>query len=530
MDRGKFRLSWVASVFLLLTVASGLFSYWWTRPTSFPTLAFPCVEYQKQCVEEQSGVFVYESNPRIPLTLTVEYQHNFWHQGHTDEMIRLGANVPAHESVNWMIQLVGTAVEKPEYQGKAYLPPPFWQVVKPPGSEMFTVRNQYPGTSPFTQILEGTIRGPINTLKPIPITFPTHDNMYQIDSESQVLISGQSTGHFVSLNTAFVLGDLPCVSSGAPPLQPGQSLSKGDPAVNIGQAQVPGQWYRPRVINLRESYQPIEVQGLWQWKEYYDEPSTTKPNSVSWNSTGSVCGNFGLENLVTVSDARGRRTLAYVALGFAGGAFLGLIQALSQPSTRRRRSRGARSKPRTVRSKVIGAQRRRLLMSTSAIFVVAGLGTWGLSNVRWSTTRVTYFDKLEKRVSHWCRVSNATLEVTQVVTGHGRVAKALGDSWYTAPMSAFFDCDRGQSNLTFFFFPSLEFQWYWQMHYETPFQYGWHLLGYPDGSQEITGPKWFALLSWKGEVGGVTRQETFWWLSHLPGASIRVAPFHWITK
>jgi hypothetical protein len=229
---------------LSLVVCAGVFGYLgfhWTRGVGAPNFPQACTGYvDGRCEEEQSGLYIYVSDPSDPIALSDTYSGP-QNQNDVLEQIMVGANVPAGQSLRWMVELYGVARLRPwkpdsVHPRKVYLE----------NAELRSFKSRLPDEP--GQILSGTIDGPSSTYNGVKAN--TNDPAGFAGNIGSA--AGLPTGEAVTENRKWVLGDLPYVF--ATPI----GTAPGSPALapNIigGPLDVPGRWYFPKKAFVAESF------------------------------------------------------------------------------------------------------------------------------------------------------------------------------------------------------------------------------------------------------------------------------------
>jgi hypothetical protein len=314
-------------VLVIAAAALGFVGYRLNQKPSPPPFPSQCLgELNGRCSQEQSGFYFYSDRANDPAALTVTYGNNIYGAAGTAVDISVGANVPAHQTLHWMIQLYGVSQLKPETFGPDS-GSPRTRIWLGPGVTLQIIKTRTPNSGNTVQVLTGSIVGPVagyTTLKSI-----TEVPIGALDEGIQ-FISGDADGDVVNMNDAFTEGNLPYVIARNPNAAAGGIASA--PNISFGQMLVPGTWYYPRTIWVQESYS-MPVDSTLS----YAQPSTSAVGVTSWESDSFTNGIFELTSNTSQSDQASHEFWAGIVLGIAGSALIGSVQTLSMIEIRRRR-------------------------------------------------------------------------------------------------------------------------------------------------------------------------------------------------
>ena len=313
----------------LVACVLGYLGYHWTRSTPPPPSPIACVgRIEGRCHEEQSGVYLYVSNPVFPVALTAFYGQNIFGPPGAGEDLQVGADVPAGQSMRWMIQLYGVTRLTPQTFGPD-IGGQRRRINLGPGVSLLTIKELTPNSGSSVQVLQGEIRGPARgySILKAEAQDPVGYEVVGIQWGD-----GDTSGPVATENEKYILGNLPYVFATGPndaPGTPASTLGVGD-----GNPLASGDWFFPRRAFVRESYTaPLAAQVI------YAEPQTSQTGKMDWQSTDYVSGRFALSRLAVQTDEQNRQFWAGIAFGVGGAAAIAAIQALSVLPLRRRRSK-----------------------------------------------------------------------------------------------------------------------------------------------------------------------------------------------
>ena len=332
---------------LVLTVlAAGfmLLGYAWTRSPGPPPSPDLCLRHGgNTCYEETSGAYVWTSDPNVPISVTGSFATLPFQPGHYGEAISIGADLPAHRALEWMVQLIGGAKLVPEEFGPDMLGGR-WHVLLPKGATLRTVEVPGPAranTLPTAQIIEGAITGPANGYSTMKTAiYDSNVGIYSSstggigDNLGTVEIQGATFQPVVTENAAYLAADLPFVEVGNFDSTPGSTLLAN--SYQEG-ACVPGSWYSPKsaLVSVSFDAEP-DMQMIWSYPAASDSPPNS-PSDVQWLDLRAVAASVTMRNLATQTADQNRQFWAGIALGVGGGAFVGAVQLLLLIPIRRER-------------------------------------------------------------------------------------------------------------------------------------------------------------------------------------------------
>lgn len=317
----------ISGLLLATAVLLAFVGYRWTKTVSSPNFPIHCIGYiHGSCHEEESGISLYINHPADPVALVVSYARGGANQTGEQESMRIGANVPAGQSLTWTIELYGVTQLVPEDFGPSG-PKPRRRVEL---AENVTLRSVYeptPNSGNTIQVLEGTITGPVYGYSTLKAT-STVPSSFVVSGED--LIDGDATASVVSQNRKWIVGDLPFIVATPPEKVPGSPADA--PGFAAGPLPTPGIWYYPKYSFIDESYtRPIATQLL------YSESPPSAVGNTDWQGSGYVHGRFVLESLNAQDHDQEHQFWAGIALGLAGACLLAAVQTLGTFRFRRAR-------------------------------------------------------------------------------------------------------------------------------------------------------------------------------------------------
>lgn len=299
----------MASGVTLVLCAVGLayFGYRWTKPTPFPPNPQVCLKHiAGRCAGEQSGIYLYVSDPMIPVAVEAGYGQNIFGPRGVAESLQVGADVPAGQSIRWMIQLYGVTRLTPQTFGPG-IGGKRRRIDLSPGVSLLTIKHWTPNSGTNVQVLLGEIRGPARgfSLMKTVAQNPVGYTVTGIESAT-----GDTSGQIVTENQKYLLGDLPYVFAIGPNDVPGSPASA--PGISDGNLLIAGNWFFPRRVFVQESYTtPLGAQVM------YVEPQTSQAGRMEWQTNDYVDGRFGLSRPTAQADEQKHQFWAGIALGVA---------------------------------------------------------------------------------------------------------------------------------------------------------------------------------------------------------------------
>jgi len=272
------------------------------------------------CEQEQNSVYLYTDNPKYPTAIAVEYSSTPSGDG-TDESITVGADVPAHHRLHWMVELLGAA----RLEGEQFRPGGKPSISLGPHVRLRTMRAKTIDSGNSVQALEGWIQGPsdeFDIVKGAATSVP-NDNGDQY-------AEGMSEQRLATWNSSYLEADLPFVRAVESDEIPGSPAVP--PRTDDNPFVLPGKWYYPRTGYASEWYNlPLGA------TIGYASPPVSSAGSAVWTSNHVAYGYFGAE-LPGYADNESIRTFkAGIALGIAGSAVIAALQAFATIPLRRRR-------------------------------------------------------------------------------------------------------------------------------------------------------------------------------------------------
>jgi hypothetical protein len=305
----------------------GYLGYRWTRSTAPPPSPVACLGHGSgRCSEEQSGVYLYVSDPATPIALAASYGQNIFGPPGIAESLQVGANVPPGRSVRWMIQLYGVTRLTPQTFGPS-IGGQRRRINLYPGVSLLTIKHWTPNSGTSIQVLQGEIRGPARGYS---LMKAEAQNSVGFELNGIQFVDGDTSGRIVTENEKYILGDLPYVFATGPNDVPGAPATA--PGISDGDLLVSGDWFFPQHAFVHESYTaPLAAQVI------YAEPQTSQTGRMDWQNTDYVSGRFALSRLAVQVNEQNHQFWAGIALGVGGAAAIAAIQAIAVLPLRRRR-------------------------------------------------------------------------------------------------------------------------------------------------------------------------------------------------
>jgi len=334
-NEGVQRLLLLGVVFLIAAIVLGVVGFRLTRTLGAPNFPITCLgKIDGRCHQEQSGLYLYDNEPSDPIALTVIFGSNVYGPAGTSELIEVGANVPASQTLKWMVELYGVPLLRPETFGPDIRGSRRQISLSGTPATLTTVHVSTPNSCSKAQVLEGTITGPTNgysTLQQV-ATVPIGSSGNGIAT-----VSGDASAPVVAQNALWILGDLPYLIATPPDQVPGTVAHA--PEIVSGPLLKPGLWYySKRALVIEEYEQPIASEML------YSESQPSIAGSTQWQSSTYAHGRFVLENIGAQDGDENRQFWAGIALGLAGGCAVAAIQTVATLTSKRRKSKaGART-------------------------------------------------------------------------------------------------------------------------------------------------------------------------------------------
>jgi hypothetical protein len=315
----------VAAVALLVIAAVlTVWGYRWTRPAAFPSLPSNCPQTIASCRDPwhtatsraESAITVYVSNPSTPVAVFADF-------GDNAESINIGADVPAHQRLNWILQLSGTAmINHPTHD--AWKPQDVW-VNKEYGQGVSLGSRVIKKDG--VQYVEGSILGPTTGYSVMRAVGRTPEFSYANNGAS---IYGSPVAPSIASTGAYKLGNLPFLIAHLPGELPGTtSAVAGEKADS---PPLPGRWFNPKVAFLRESV----IADTTTYDLTWANPAATDTGTMLWVSASAIAAQFEERSIRYQATHQDRQFYAGILLGIAGGAWIGGLQGILVLGWRRR--------------------------------------------------------------------------------------------------------------------------------------------------------------------------------------------------
>jgi hypothetical protein len=315
--------------------------YLLARSPGYPPVPELCLGHvPHSCQQEDSGAYLWTSNPRVPVALSASFGLEST-PSQDGEEISVAADLSKHQRLRWMLELFGAAMLRqgqPGQRSQPYLPAgESFRVVRLP----YEFRGQ---TLPTVQVFEGTLTGPTRGYTAIRTSIynsrPRVENSsaFQRPASAAASVGGLTVQRIISSNNAYLAAELPYIDVGSFGSIPGSSLRSN--SVDLGTIAVSGRWFAPL-----KSLVSVSLSQVGHWQVLGASPAVSNTvlsdfTEIQWFDLRAVAANVGLENLAITSTDQERQFWAGIVLGVGGSAFIAAVQLLVLLPIRRGRRRG----------------------------------------------------------------------------------------------------------------------------------------------------------------------------------------------
>jgi hypothetical protein len=319
----------VNSVLLAISVILLIVGYQWSRSPSSPKWPTDCLTRIPSCnpigghFSFGSSATIFVSNPSEPIAAFAEFFSNI-------EQLVVGADVPAGQKLNWIIQLSGSAIIPhptffPHEPSKTYSASEV-SAAKYYGIGLTYIERAY--MVKHLEIIEGTTIGPSNGYS---VMKSVGDDPMLTWVNSGAGLSGQTLGRFIASNSAYKLGILPELIANLPGMTPGSSTDNaGGPEIG---PPISGRWFNPSEAFLMESLPGDANSYSLDWAQ----PQPIGGNTMTWVSNSALGPTFAERNIDFQQGLSHRQFYAGISLGVAGGTLIAAVQGYLSAEWRRKR-------------------------------------------------------------------------------------------------------------------------------------------------------------------------------------------------